>query len=128
MTRVAVIGHVEWVDFLQLKTFPRQGEVVHAASAFLRAGGGGAVAAVMLAELGAEVDFYTALGDDANGRAAAPRRSRQTSARSSRSASVWSRGPTTSSAGSVSTTSPRCTSPPATPAICVTRDALERSS
>ena len=70
MTRVAVIGHVEWVDFLQLKTFPRQGEVVHAASAFLRAGGGGAVAAVMLAELGAEVDFYTALGDDANGRAA----------------------------------------------------------
>src|ERR1700733_13362560 len=69
MTRVAVIGHVEWVDFLQLKTFPRQGEVVHAARAFLRAGGG-AVAAVMLAELGAEVDFYTALGDDANGRAA----------------------------------------------------------
>ena len=70
MTRVAVVGHVEWVDFLQLGSFPSQGQVVHAENAFLRAGGGGAVAAVMLTELGAEVDFYTALGDDANGRAA----------------------------------------------------------
>ena len=70
MTRVAVIGHVEWVDFLQLQAFPRQGQIVQADNAFLRAGGGGAVAAVVLAELGAEVDFYTALGDDANGRAA----------------------------------------------------------
>src|ERR1700733_14849991 len=70
MTRVAVVGHIEWVDFLQMPRFPRRGEVIHAKHGFLRAGGGGAVAAVALAELGAEVDFYTALGDDANGRAA----------------------------------------------------------
>lgn len=35
-----------------------------------RAGGGGGVAAPVLAELGAEVDFFCALGDDAVGRAA----------------------------------------------------------
>jgi ribokinase len=71
MTRVAVVGHVEWVDFLSVPRFPRRGQVIHAEGGFLRAGGGGGVAAVALAELGAEVDFYTALGDDANGHAAA---------------------------------------------------------
>ena len=71
MTRIAVVGHVEWVDFVPVERFPHQGEVVHAPTASTRAGGGGSVAAVVLAELGAEVDFYTALGDDSNGRAAA---------------------------------------------------------
>ena len=70
MTRVAVIGHVEWVEFLPLPRFPRQGEVIHAHNGFLRAGGGGSVAAVVLAELGAEVDFFCALGDDLPGREA----------------------------------------------------------
>src|SRR5437763_5554265 len=72
MPRIAVVGHVEWVDFIPIERFPRQGEVVHGEGAFSRAAGGGGVAAVALAEfLGAEVDFYTALGDDALGRAAA---------------------------------------------------------
>jgi ribokinase len=71
MTRVAVVGHVEWVDFVPLARLPRPGEVVHAKGAFVRAAGGGGVAAGVLAELGAEVDFYCALGRDANGRAAA---------------------------------------------------------
>jgi len=70
MTRVAVVGHVEWVDFLQVPGFPRRGQVTTAGGGFLRAGGGGAVAALALTEFGAEVDFYTALGDDANGHAA----------------------------------------------------------
>jgi ribokinase len=70
MTRVGVIGHVEWVDFLPVPRFPRQGEVIHAEGGSLRAGGGGGVAASVLAEMGAEVDFFTALGDDAAGRAA----------------------------------------------------------
>jgi ribokinase len=70
MTRVAVVGHVEWVDFLSLPGFPRRGQIIHAEEGFLRAAGGGGVAAVILAELGAEVDFFTALGDDANGHAA----------------------------------------------------------
>ena len=50
--------------------FPRDGEVINAERSFLRAGGGGGVAAVMLVELGAEVDFFCALGRDDAGRAA----------------------------------------------------------
>jgi ribokinase len=71
MPRLAVVGHVEWVDFVPIERLPHQGEVVHAQGAFARAGGGGGVAASVLAELGAEVDFFCALGDDALGRAAA---------------------------------------------------------
>jgi ribokinase len=71
MTRVAVVGHVEWVDFVPVARFPRPGSVVHAEGAFSRAAGGGGVVAAVLAELGAEVDFFCALGRDAPGRAAA---------------------------------------------------------
>lgn len=68
--RVAVVGHVEWVDFVSLRQFPREGEVAHAESAFSRAAGGGSVVAAVLAELGAEVDFFCALGRDPHGEAA----------------------------------------------------------
>jgi len=71
MPRLAVVGHVEWVDFVPVERMPHQGEVVHAQGAFTRAAGGGGVVAVVLAELGAEVDFFCALGDDAHGRATA---------------------------------------------------------
>ncbi|HEY2772253.1 MAG TPA: PfkB family carbohydrate kinase [Solirubrobacteraceae bacterium] len=67
--RVAVVGHVEWVDFVPVRRLPVPGEVVHADGAFTRAAGGGGVAAAVLAELGAEVDFYCALGRDAHGEA-----------------------------------------------------------
>jgi ribokinase len=71
MPRVAVVGHVEWVDFVEVERMPRQGEVLHADGLFARAAGGGSVAAAVLAELEAEVDFFTALGDDPHGHAAA---------------------------------------------------------
>jgi ribokinase len=71
MTWVAVVGHVEWVDFIPVERFPTPGEIVHAHGAFARAAGGGGVCAVVLAELGADVDFYCALGRDELGRAAA---------------------------------------------------------
>jgi ribokinase len=71
MTRVAVVGHVEWVDFVPVERFPKPGEIIHASGAFARAAGGGGVVAVVLAELGADVDFYCALGRDELGRAAA---------------------------------------------------------
>jgi ribokinase len=70
MTRVAVVGHVEWVEFIPVPRFPHDGDVVNAERSFLRAGGGGGVAAVMLAELDAQVDFFCALGRDDAGRAA----------------------------------------------------------
>lgn len=71
MTRVAVVGHVEWVDFVRVNSYPARGAVSHALDGFTHAGGGGVVAAAVLAELGADVDFFCALGRDANGRAAA---------------------------------------------------------
>jgi ribokinase len=70
MTHVGVVGHVEWVDFVTVPHLPVHGKIHRAQSAFARAGGGGAVAASVLVELGAEVDFYCALGPDADGHAA----------------------------------------------------------
>jgi ribokinase len=69
--RTAVVGHVEWVDFIRVERLPHQGEVLHAAGAFSRAAGGGGVVAAVLADLGAEVEFFTALGRDPHGEAAA---------------------------------------------------------
>lgn len=69
--RLAVVGHVEWVDFIPVSHHPGPGEVLHAQESFSRAAGGGGVVAVVLAELGAEVDFFCALGDDVHGHAAA---------------------------------------------------------
>lgn len=67
VTRVSVVGHVEWVDFLRVAHLPAQGEVLPARREFAHAGGGAVVAAAVLAELGAEVDFYGAVGQDADG-------------------------------------------------------------
>ncbi len=69
--RVSVVGHVEWVDFIPVARMPREGEVLHATGAFARAAGGGGVVCGVLAEMGAEVDFFCALGRDALGRATA---------------------------------------------------------
>jgi ribokinase len=77
MSRVAVVGHVEWVDFLAVPRLPGPGDIVGARVSFARAAGGGGVVAGVLAELGAEVDFYCALGDDAHGHAAAEQLSGQ---------------------------------------------------
>ena len=66
-----MVGHVEWVDFVRVRRYPARGELSHAAGAFVHASGGGVVAAAVLAELGADVDFFCALGRDQNGRAAA---------------------------------------------------------
>jgi ribokinase len=62
--RVAVVGHVEWVQFARVPHVPRAGEVVHAHDAFEEPAGGGGVAAVQLARLAGEVVLLTALGDD----------------------------------------------------------------
>ena len=62
MPRVAVVGHVEFVEFLEIERLPVEGEVLHATGAFTRAAGGGGVAAVVLAGLGAEVHFFHGAG------------------------------------------------------------------
>jgi ribokinase len=62
--RLAVVGHVEWVEFATVDHVPRAGEVVHASDTFAEPAGGGAVVAVELARLGGEATLFTALGND----------------------------------------------------------------
>jgi ribokinase len=69
--RVAVVGHVEWVEFAKVERVPTAGEIVHCESWWEEPAGGGAVAAVQLARLAGSATLYTALGGDALGRRAA---------------------------------------------------------
>src|SRR2546421_65287 len=69
--QVAVVGHVEWVEFARVDHVPAPGEIVHALETWQEPAGGGAVAAVQLAHLAGECLFLTALGDDELGRRAA---------------------------------------------------------
>jgi ribokinase len=62
--KAAVIGHVEWVEFLRVDHMPAPGEIVHAQAVWQMAGGGGAVAAAQLAKLADETIFFTALSED----------------------------------------------------------------
>ena len=62
--RAAVVGHVEWLEFVPVEDVPRRGEIVHAAESWEQAAGGGSVAAVQLAKLADSVAFFTALGND----------------------------------------------------------------
>jgi ribokinase len=68
--RVAVVGHVEWVDFLHVPRVPAAGDIVHATDVFSQAAGGGGVASVQLTKLAGACVFFTALGDDKVGHAA----------------------------------------------------------
>jgi len=68
MLRLAVIGHVVWVTFAHAPFFPRPGEIVHLTDPLAQPAGGGAVTAVALQRMGAQVTFYTALGSDGRAR------------------------------------------------------------
>ena len=66
--KIAVVGHVEWVEFARVEHVPKPGEIVHASETWAEAAGGGAVAAVQLVRLGAETTLFTVLGNDELGR------------------------------------------------------------
>jgi ribokinase len=68
--RVAVVGHVEHIQFARVDHVPAAGEIVSAAEWWEEAAGGAAIAAVQALRLGAEVEFFTAIGDDPLGAAA----------------------------------------------------------
>lgn len=61
--RVAVVGHVEWVEFIRVPHLPSRGEIVHAHRSWEEPAGGGAVAAVQLKKLAGTATFFTALAD-----------------------------------------------------------------
>jgi ribokinase len=62
--KVAVVGHVEWVEFLRVDRVPEPGSIVTAKEVWAEPAGGGAVAAVRLAHLAGNALFVTAVGDD----------------------------------------------------------------
>src|SRR5688500_421776 len=62
--RVAVCGHVEWIEFVPVERVARQGEIVRAATSWGEAAGGGGVAAVQLARLAGDCTLFTAFGND----------------------------------------------------------------
>jgi ribokinase len=69
--RAAVVGHVEWVEFVRVDRVPEPGEIIHADETWAEPAGGGAVAAMQLLKLAGSATFYTALGDDELGHRAA---------------------------------------------------------
>ena len=68
--RAAVVGHVEWIEFVEVERVPAPGEIVAATSSWEQAGGGGSVAAIQLSKLADAVLFFTALGAGDLGRRA----------------------------------------------------------
>lgn len=70
---LAVVGHVEWCEFLRVEEFPAAGAIVHADERWEEPGGGGAVAAAELARLAGACTFFTGLGEDELGERARAR-------------------------------------------------------
>jgi ribokinase len=69
---VAVVGHVECIEFVRVDHVPLQGEIIHAREVWAEPAGGGAVAAVQLARLAGRSTLFTAVGDDELGGRVAP--------------------------------------------------------
>jgi ribokinase len=65
--RVAVVGHVEWVEFARVDHVPVAGEIEQAIETWTEAAGAAAVAAAQMMKLGGEATLFTALGDDEMG-------------------------------------------------------------
>ena len=68
--RVVIVGHVEWVTHTR-GVVPARGHIADLTDAFAEPAGGGGVAAVAAARLGAHTTLLTALGDDAAARTSA---------------------------------------------------------
>jgi ribokinase len=86
---VAVVGHVEWIEFARVERMPAAGEIVHSLEAWEEPAGGGAVAAVQLARLAGGCLLITALADDELGH----RSKRELEALGVRVEAAWRPGP-----------------------------------
>jgi ribokinase len=65
--KLAVVGHVEWVDFVLVDRLPALGEIVAARDAWEAPAGGGAMAASALRSLTGSATFFCAVGRDWRG-------------------------------------------------------------
>jgi len=68
--RCAVVGHVEWVEFVHVPELPGAGQIVQGEVGLHEPAGGGGVIARQMASLAGRCEFFTALGDDELGRRA----------------------------------------------------------
>ena len=68
--RIAVVGHIEWVQFARVDRVPAAGDITQSSEAWEEAAGGGGVSVVQLARMAGSATFFTALGDDEFGRRA----------------------------------------------------------
>jgi ribokinase len=62
--KMAVVGHVEWIEFLRVESVPKPGEIVSTKEWWAEPAGGGGVAAVELARLAGSSALYCRLGGD----------------------------------------------------------------
>lgn len=62
--KLAVVGHVEWIEFLRVESVPRPGEIVGVTETWEEPAGGGGVAAVELARLAGKSSLFCVLGGD----------------------------------------------------------------
>jgi ribokinase len=66
--KLAVVGHVEWVEFVEVDRVPAPGQIAHGTDWWSEPAGGGAVVAAQVMKLNGACTFHTALGDDELGR------------------------------------------------------------
>src|SRR5215475_13252531 len=66
--KLAVVGHIEWVEFVEVDRVPAPGQIAHGTDSWSEPAGGGAVVAAQLLALNGACTFHTALGDDDLGR------------------------------------------------------------
>src|SRR5215472_2180317 len=71
--KLAVVGHVEWVEFIEVDHVPAPGQIAHGTDAWSEPAGGGAVVAAQVLKLNGSCTFHTALGQDELGRQSAER-------------------------------------------------------
>ena len=63
--RFAVIGHVEWMNFLEVDSLPKAGLISHSKRSLeMPAGGGGVIAKTLREITTGDVHFFTSLGHD----------------------------------------------------------------
>tara|TARA_Y100000589_G_scaffold303608_1_gene316136 strand:+ start:1578 stop:2453 length:876 start_codon:yes stop_codon:yes gene_type:complete len=63
--KFAVVGHVEWITFLEVNDFPKAGLITHSKRSFeMPAGGGGVIAKTLREMTTSDVHLFTSLGKD----------------------------------------------------------------
>jgi ribokinase len=71
--RLAVVGHVEFVETVEVDHVPAPGQIAHGVESWAEPAGGGAVVAAQVLKLNGACTFLTALGEDDLGRRSAER-------------------------------------------------------